>query len=246
MRAIVERLAGSLGKHGSYALDPALSTMDLVALLWHNGVRVLRGVCLRLRMRRAAGLLMVGRGVRVRHARYLVAGRNLIIDDYAEVMALSQRGVICGDHVTIGAFATIKPSNYYGRDLGEGLVIGDRSNIGAYSYVGCSGLITIGNDVMISPRVSLYAENHNFADPARPMRDQGITRAPIIVEDDCWIASGAIILAGVTIGRGSVVAAGSVVTHDVPPYSVAAGAPARVLRSRLADAPEQAGGNAEA
>ncbi|NLG26918.1 MAG: acyltransferase, partial [Chloroflexi bacterium] len=67
---------------------------------------------------------------------------------------------------------------------------------------------------------------------SRPMRDQGVAREPIVIEDDCWIASGAIVLAGVTIGRGSVVAAGSVVTHDVPPYSVVAGMPARVLRSR--------------
>jgi len=244
MRKLLERLVSRLGKHGSFELDPALSTVDLLALLTHNGVRALRGIGLRLRVRRASGLLMVGRGVRVRHARHLTAGRNLIIDDYAEVMALSRRGIVCGDHVTIGAYATIKPSNYYGRDLGEGLVIGDRSNIGAYSYVGCSGLISIGNDVMISPRVSLYAENHNFADAGRPMRDQGITRTPIVIEDDCWIASGAIILAGVTVGRGSVVAAGSVVTHDIPPYSVAAGAPARVLRSRLPEAPEQAGDDA--
>jgi len=232
MRQLVERLANRLGKHGSFALDPALSTGDLLALLAHNAGRLVRGLWVRLRFRRSDGLVMVGRGVRLRHPRHLSAGKNLIIDDYAEIMALSRQGIVCGNHVTIGAFATIKPSNYYGRDLGEGLIIGDRSNIGAYCYVGCSGLITIGNDVMISPRVSLYAENHNFSDPERPMRDQGITRQPIVIEDDCWIASGAIILAGVTVGRGSVVAAGSVVTHDVPPYSVAAGSPARVLRSR--------------
>jgi len=236
MRKLLERVANRLGKHGSFELDPAISAGDLVILLAHLAARVWRGAWLRLRMRRAAGLVMVGRGVRVRHARHLSAGRNLIIDDFAEVMALSRQGIVCGDHVTIGAFATIKPSNYYGRDLGQGLTIGDRSNIGAYSYVGCSGKITIGSDVMISPRVSLYAENHVFGDATRPMRDQGVKRAPIVIEDDCWIASGAIILAGVTVGRGSVVGAGSVVTHDLPPYSVAVGAPARVLRSRRASA----------
>jgi acetyltransferase-like isoleucine patch superfamily enzyme len=235
MRHLVERLAARLGKHGSFALDPLLSGRDLFCLLTHNVGRALRGLWVRLGMRRAASLVMVGSGVRVRHARHFSAGKNLIIDDYAEVMALSRQGVVLGDHVTIGAFATIKPSNYYGRDLGEGLMVGDRSNIGAYCYVGCSGLITIGNDVMISPRVSLYAENHNCADVDRPMREQGITRQPIVIEDDCWIASGSIILAGVTVGRGSVVAAGSVVTRDVPPYSVVAGVPATVLRSRRGD-----------
>lgn len=232
MRKILERLVGRLGKHGSFELDPALSATDLVVLIAHMAARVLRGCWHRVGMQRAKGLVMVGRGVRIRHARHLAAGRNLIIDDYAEVMALSHQGVVCGDHVTIGAYATIKPSNYYGRELGQGLSIGDRSNIGAYCYVGCSGKITIGADVMISPRVSLYAENHRFDDISRPMRDQGVAREPIVIEDDCWIASGTIVLAGVTIGRGSVVAAGSVVTRDVPPYSVVAGIPARVLRSR--------------
>jgi acetyltransferase-like isoleucine patch superfamily enzyme len=66
------------------------------------------------------------------------------------------------------------------------------------------------------------------------MKLQGVTRDPIVIEDDCWIASHSIVLAGVTIGRGSIVAAGSVVTKSVPPYSIVAGSPARVIRSRLA------------
>ena len=113
------------------------------------------------------------------------------------------------------------------------MIVGDNSNIGAYCYIGCAGLIRIGSNVMMSPRVSLYAENHNSSDIGRPMKEQGVTREPIVIENDCWIASHAVVLAGVTIGRGSIVAAGSVVTSDVPPFSVVAGAPARVIRSRL-------------
>ena len=114
----------------------------------------------------------------------------------------------------------------------KGLRIGNNSNIGRYSYVGCSGLITIGDNVMIAPRVSLFAENHNFDDTTRLLRDQGITREPIVIKDNCWIASGSTILAGVTVGAGAVVAAGSVVTTDVPPDSIVAGAPARPIGTR--------------
>lgn len=85
---------------------------------------------------------------------------------------------------------------------------------------------------MMSPGVSIFAENHNFSDTHIPMKDQGVTVSFVVIEDDCWIASNSTILAGVTIGKGSVVAAGSVVTKNVPPYSVVAGSPATVIKSR--------------
>ena len=86
---------------------------------------------------------------------------------------------------------------------------------------------------MMAPRVSLFAENHNLESIDFPMKDQGVTTAPIIIEDDCWIAANSIILAGVRIGKGSVIAAGSVVTKDVKQYSVMVGNPAKKLKSRI-------------
>jgi len=235
LRRLIAQLVKRLGKHRSFSLDPRWSTRDIVSMVFQMMAWTARGTLVRLRLGHATGLIMVGHGVRIRYPRYLKVGRNFVVEDYAEIMALSQHGISCGDHVTIGAYATIKPSSYYGCNPGQGLRIGDRSNIGRYSYIGCSGLITIGCDVMISPRVSMYAEDHNYQDANVPMREQGVIRAPIVIEDDCWIASGAVILASVTIGRGSIVAAGSVVTRDVPPYSIVAGVPARVIRNRLED-----------
>ena len=176
--------------------------------------------------------MLVGKGASIRFARYLEAGRDLIIEDHAEVNCLSRRKIITGDRVTIGKFAIIRPSNIYGGAIGEGLKIGNNSNIGPYAYIGCSGYIEIGNNVMISPRVSIYAENHIYDDPDRLLKDQGVKIEQVIIEDDCWIAANSIILAGVTIGKGSVIAAGSVVTKDIPPYSIAAGVPAKVIGTR--------------
>jgi acetyltransferase-like isoleucine patch superfamily enzyme len=74
--------------------------------------------------------------------------------------------------------------------------------------------------------------SHNFGDPEKLIRQQGLTCKPIVIEDDVWIAARVNIIAGVTIGHGSVIAAGSVVTRDIPPMVIAAGVPAAVKKNR--------------
>ena len=194
----------------------------------------MRGCIKRLRFGSSRGLmLLVGKNVTIRQPRYLHVGRNFIAQDNCEINCLSEKGLRFGDKVTIGSYAMIRPTNLYGGDPGMGLKIGNNSSIGPYCYIGCSGNIEIGSNVMISPRVSIYSENHVFENPSLPMIDQGVARSFVIIEDDCWIASHSVVLAGVRIGRGSVVGAGSIVTKDVPPFSIVAGNPARVVKSRL-------------
>lgn len=236
MRRIITFAVRRIKRDPAWRIDPAMSTAALLGLVVSSVGKALRGRIRRVGFRRARGLTMMGRHVALRNKRYISVGRSFIAEDYAEIQGLSRHGITFGDRVTVGKYAMIRPSGNYGGEVGEGLVVGSNSNIGAYCYIGCSGMIRIGDNVMMSPRVSLYAENHNFADVTRPMKEQGVTRQYIIIEDDCWIASHAVVLAGVTIGRGSVIAAGSVVTKDVPPYSIVAGSPARVIRSRLAQA----------
>jgi len=192
----------------------------------------IRGLLMRLRIKSVKGLLLVGKKVRIFYPNNLQVGYNTIIEDGAEINCLSLQGIKLGNRVTIGKYAIIRPSNIYGGPIGEGLTMGDNSNIGPYNYIGCSGKITIGNNVMLAPRVSIYAENHVFDHPDILIRDQGVEKKEVIIEDDCWIAANSILLAGVTIGKGSVVAAGSVVTENVPPYSVVAGVPAKWIKSR--------------
>ena len=192
----------------------------------------IRGLFHRLCIKSVNGILLVGKNVRISYPAHLHLGKDTIIEDGAEINCLSQQGIQIGNRVSIGKYAIIRPSNLYGGAIGEGLVIGDHSNIGPYSYMGCSGKITIGNHVMMGPRVSIYAENHVFDNPAILIKDQGVEKNEVIIEYDCWIAANSIILAGVTIGKGSVVAAGSVVTDHVAPYSVVAGVPAKFIKSR--------------
>lgn len=90
------------------------------------------------------------------------------------------------------------------------------------------GGIDIGDDVMIGPNVSLITSGH----PIEPsQRREFVTAAPIVIERNVWIAAGATIIGGVTVGENSVVAAGAVVTNDVPPNTLVGGNPARVIRS---------------
>jgi acetyltransferase-like isoleucine patch superfamily enzyme len=193
----------------------------------------LRGLMHRLCIGSVKGNLFIGKNVAIRYPKNLHLGTQVIIEDGAEINCLASNGMQLGDRVSIGKYAIIRPSNIYGGPIGEGLVMGNNSNIGPYNYIGCSGKITIGNNVMLAPRVSIYAENHVFDNPNITIKAQGVTKMEVVIEDDCWIAANVVILAGVTIGKGSVVAAGSVVNDDVPAFSVVAGVPARVIKSRL-------------
>jgi len=95
------------------------------------------------------------------------------------------------------------------------------------------GDIKIGKHCMIAAHSGIYANNHNFADPMRPIKSQGVTRKGIVIEDDCWLGHKVTVLDGVTIGQGSVIGAGAVVNKDIPPFSVAVGIPARVIKNRI-------------
>ncbi len=108
--------------------------------------------------------------------------------------------------------------------------IGDYSGIGMNSYV---GTIKIGNDVMIGEELFAISKNHEFKDISIPMRIQGFQEdRPIIIQDDVWIGSRVTLLPGITIGKGAIIGAGSVVTKDVESYSIVAGNPAKIIKRR--------------
>lgn len=205
---------------------------DIVKTVIRLIPHVVRGFYQRLFFGSSSGLVLIGKSASIKHAKYLFAGRDLIVEDYAELNCLSTKKIVLGNRVTIGRGAIIRPSNSFGGEIGEGLKIGNNSNIGALNYIGCSGYIELGNNVMLGPKVGLFAENHVFRSVDIPIKEQGVDKQFIRIEDDCWIGANSMVLAGVTIGTGSVVAAGSVVTKDVPPFCVVGGVPAKVIKRR--------------
>lgn len=110
------------------------------------------------------------------------------------------------------------------------VAFGDDCTVNAYACI--SGQVRCGNGVRIASHVSIVGFNHGFEDPDRPIHEQGLTSVGIEIDDDVWIGANAVILDGVSIGRGAVIAAGAVVTRDVPAFAIVAGVPAKVVRRR--------------
>jgi acetyltransferase-like isoleucine patch superfamily enzyme len=112
--------------------------------------------------------------------------------------------------------------------LGSKVVLGGGSTINAYLDV------SIGDGALVAEGVHITDFDHRFDRLDVPIKDQGVVTAPVRIGPDVWLGRGVTVLRGVDIGRGSVIGAHAVVTQDIPPYSVAVGVPARVVRSRRA------------
>ena len=129
----------------------------------------------------------------------------------------------CGENVNVEKDADF--------GTGKGISIGDNSGLG----VNCSvrGPLEMGNNIMMGPDVIIMTSVHNTSSVDLPMNQQGfLENKKVRIEDDVWIGTRVIIMPGVTIGRGSIIGAGAVVTKDVPEYAVVAGVPAKIVKYR--------------
>lgn len=131
-----------------------------------------------------------------------------------------------GDNVYVGHYAILK-GYFKGR-----MVIGAGTWIGQQCFFHSAGGLTIGQNVGVGPAVKIITSAHAEEGIEKPILHSRIEFAPVVIEDDADIGIGAILLPGITIGRGAQIGAGAVVTGDIPAYAVAVGAPARVLRDR--------------
>ena len=136
---------------------------------------------------------------------------------------------ICAKKVVknIGENVNIESGSHYTPEL----EINDTSGVGINCKV--YGPVKIGKNVMMGPEVIIYTTNHRFDSIDIPIIMQGETeKKPVLIENDVWIGSRSIILPGVKIGKGSVIAAGSIVTKNVAPYTVVGGNPAKTIKQR--------------
>lgn len=111
----------------------------------------------------------------------------------------------------------------------ERISVGSHCNFAQGVFITGGGGVTIGDWVGMGPDVKVWSVNHRFEDPDQPWLLQGWEFKPVVIEDDVWLGAGVFVMPGVTIGKGAIVSACSVVAKSVPPYSLVAGNPARVV-----------------
>lgn len=160
---------------------------------------------------------------------------------------MSHRIGVCGLRVTIGPRSTFDglANIRFGADVACGagaffaaeggiIEIGDRVSFNTNVHVNASNgrSIQIGRNTLVGPNVVLRSANHKFDRTDLPIRDQGHVPGDIVIEDDVWLGANVVVVGNVRIGQGAVIAAGAVVTRDVPRMAVAGGVPARVLKMR--------------
>ncbi len=152
---------------------------------------------------------------------YQHRGRHSVIHHSARMDTPPYRKFSLGDYSVIESFACINNA------VGD-VMIGDHTRIGLHNTI--IGPVIIGSHVNLAQGITVTALNHNFEDSEKRIDEQGVSTSAVVIEDDIWIGANAVILPGVTIGHHSVVAAGAIVTKDVPPHSLVAGVPAKVIK----------------
>jgi acetyltransferase-like isoleucine patch superfamily enzyme len=155
-------------------------------------------------------------------------GRNVFIDDHCIVYMPDRKSRLeLADGVSLWRGCILHIAD------GGDVRIGQDTHLQAETLITALGVVHIGARVQVAPRCAFYPYDHGFSDMSKPILAQPLTsKGGIYIEDDVWLGSGVIVLAGVRIGRGAVIGAGAVVTRDIPPLAIAAGNPARVMRLR--------------
>ena len=152
---------------------------------------------------------------------YQHRGKHSVIHRSARMDTPPYRKFSLGDYSVIESFACINNA------VGD-VMIGNHTRIGLHNTI--IGPVEIGSHVNLAQGITVTALNHNFDDAEKRIDEQGVSTNPVTIEDDVWIGANVVILPGVTIGNHCVVAAGAVVTKDVPPHSLVAGVPAKVIK----------------
>jgi acetyltransferase-like isoleucine patch superfamily enzyme len=169
-----------------------------------------------------------GKGIVLRHPQRITLRNRVAIDDYVllDGSGAGEKGVVLEDDVMISRNCVIQGKT-------GPVVLGRKTNIGCNAIISSTVGISIGNSVLIAGNCYIGGGRYICDRLDIPMMEQGIySKGPVVIEDDVWLGTGAIVLDGVRVGKGTIVGAGAVVTKDLPEYAVATGVPARVIQMR--------------
>ena len=196
-----------------------------------RGIMLLRGYFIKIFFKKCGRNLFLWKNVCLYGKKNITIGNKVIINDFVEINAEAKDSVYLGNNSNIGKYSIVKCTGKY-NNSNPGLKVGERFICGEFCFFGCAGGIIIGDNVMMGQNVRFHAQNHIFEDTNILLREQGTSQKGIIIEDDCWIGAGSVFLDGITVGRGSVIGANTVVTKNVEPYSVVVGNPGKIIKKR--------------
>jgi len=195
-------------------MKPITTVLELLVRVFRRFEFMLARVPL-ARLKRAGHGIAVGRRVRIEHPECVSLGN----------------GVFLNDHCWLSVVTENREAGRPTLELRPELTIGDGTYVGRFGTLACISRVAIGRNVLISDRVFIGDAAHGFSRTDLPIKEQYMSsRGPVEIGDGTWIGIGVSILPNVKIGRNCVIGAGSVVTHDIPDFCVAAGVPARVIR----------------
>lgn len=216
------RFLYQLIKGQSLKLDANLPSAFFIHKVIHYGLLFIKHPIKRIFISKNVTIL---NSSNVRIGRYSQIKTGVFIDGY------SLEPIVISCSTTIGEFTLIKCTSSFS-EMGKGLKIGYGVGIGSFSYLGCGGGITIGDNTIIGERLTIHSDNHNFIKQDVLIKLQGVNKMPVSIGENCWIGSNVTILGGVTIGNGCVIGAGSIVTKSIESNSIAVGNPCVVIKTR--------------
>jgi len=208
-------------KNPDFKLDEAVTSGTILQLTFQKVWQKIRSFKLLLHGK-IPRQLYLGKNVQFFNASNIELGKWVQLEDNVKVSALSKDKVVLGDNVKIGAYSQVIAATSFNNNVG----------IGEFAYLGGGGGLEIGDDCIVGQYFSCHPENHLFGNLEELIRMQGVTRKGIKIGNNCWIGSKVTVLDGVTIGSHCILAAGAVITKDMPDYAVIAGVPAKVVKQR--------------
>lgn len=169
----------------------------------------LKNLIIRLKLKSCGKHISVAKNARIVNGNYVIIGDNFIMDEFAEINCIPIN-------------SQITPS----------LIIGNDVHLSKHCCIGCSNKIVLENDVRLAPYCHITDRNHVYKDISAPIWKQpSESPGPVFIGEQTWLGFGVQVMPGVNIGKHCVIAAGSIVTKDIPDYSVAIGIPAKVIKT---------------
>lgn len=227
---LINKIAKLAGKE-NFEVDNDIEISYMIRICFKYGTMKIRGLFKAIGRPNIDRSIFVGKGVKLYSKKNLTVGKKVKLHNGVRIDALSKKKVIIGNNVVIGENSIINCTGSL-QHLGEGIKIGDRTSFSNDCFFGCAGGIEIGEDVIVGQYVRFHAENHNYADKNRLIKEQGVTHKGIKIGNNCWIGSGAVFLDGAEIGDGCVVAANAVVTKKFENNTIIGGVPAKLIKER--------------